>query len=59
MTAPPEPSLAQQIIDAGRELSAAVRARPRDEDRLTAARARLSELQEAQAQEVSADASAD
>lgn len=54
-----EPSLQQQLIDAGRELSAALRTRPRDEDRIAAARARLTELQEAQALEVAPVAAAE
>ncbi len=57
MTAP-EPSLAQQLIDAGREMSAALRFRPRDEERISAARARLTELQGTQAAGV-ADAAAE
>jgi hypothetical protein len=39
-----EPTLEQQIIDAGKELSAAIRARPRDQARIDAARAELERL---------------
>lgn len=54
MTDPaPDPTLAEldrMIIDAGRELTAAIRARPRDQQRTDAARAELADLQALKAQ---------
>jgi len=42
---PTDQTLDQQIIDAGKELSAAIRTRPRDQARIDAARAELERLQ--------------
>lgn len=44
MTEPTEPTLDQLIIAAGKELSDAIRTRPRDQQRIDAARAELERL---------------
>lgn len=49
VTDPTAAELDRMIVDAGRELTAAIRARPRDQQRIDDARQELEDLQELKA----------